>query len=72
MPTSPHQEEAIEEDLLGQLDQDGDGQISQQEAQVEAQLSDNWDLLDENRDGLLDSRELSQLEQTLSEIEEAE
>jgi Ca2+-binding EF-hand superfamily protein len=72
MPTSPHQEEAVEEDLLAQLDQDGDGQISQQEAQVEAQLSDNWDLLDENRDGLLDSRELSQLEQTLSEIEEAE
>lgn len=72
MPTSPHQEQAVEGDLLGQLDADGDGQISQQEAQVEAQLADNWDQLDENGDGVLDSVELSQLEERLAEIEEAE
>jgi hypothetical protein len=72
MPISPHQEGAVEDDLLGQLDQDGDGQISQREAQVEAQLADNWDRLDENEDGMLDSRELSQLEERLADIEEAE
>lgn len=72
MPTSPHQEQAVEGDLLGQLDADGDGQISQQEAQVEAQLADNWDRLDENGDGVLDSDELSQLEERLAEIEDAE
>lgn len=72
MPASPHQKEAVEDDLLGQLDKDGDGRISEQEAQVEAQLSDNWELLDENEDGTLDSRELSQLEERLSDTEEAE
>jgi hypothetical protein len=72
MPATPHQEKAVEEDLLAELDQDGDGQISQQEAQVETQLTDNWDELDENQDGMLDSGELSQLEERLSDIEEAE
>ena len=72
MPTTRHQEQVVDEELIGHLDKDGDGMISQQEADAEAQLADNWEQLDENGDGMLDSRELDQLEQKLSEIEEAE
>jgi len=72
MPMSPHQEQAVDEELVGHLDSDGDGTISQQEAEAEAKLADNWEQLDENGDGMLDSRELDQLEQKLSDIEEAE
>jgi hypothetical protein len=63
IPATRHQEQAVQDDLIGQLDKDGDGFISEQEAQAEAQLSDNWDSLDENRDGKLDSRELENLEE---------
>lgn len=63
MPATRHQEKAVGNDLVGQLDKDGDGAISQQEAQVEAQLSDNWDQLDRNDDGKLDSGELRHVHQ---------
>jgi Ca2+-binding EF-hand superfamily protein len=63
MPSTRHQEQAVGDDLLGQLDEDGDGMISQEEAEAEAQLSDNWDRLDRNRDGQLDARELDRSNQ---------
>jgi Ca2+-binding EF-hand superfamily protein len=63
MPSTPHQKEVVGNDLLGELDEDGDGMISQEEAEAEAQLSDNWDRLDRNRDGQLDSRELDRRDQ---------
>ncbi|MGH8196432.1 MAG: hypothetical protein ACREQ8_18860 [Woeseiaceae bacterium] len=66
IPATPHQEQATREvkgDLFKQLDKDGDGEISQQEAQAEAQLSDNWDQFDRNDDGKLDSRELDRFDQ---------
>lgn len=72
IPATRHQEQAVEGDLVGQLDEDGDGLVSQEEAQVEAQLSENWDRYDENADGVLDSRELDRFEQDILETEEAE
>jgi hypothetical protein len=63
MPSTRHQEQAVGDDLVGELDQDGDGLISQEEAEAEAQLSDNWDQLDRNRDGQLDARELGRVHQ---------
>ena len=63
MPATAHQEHAVEGDLVGQLDTDGDGEISAEEAESEAQLSDNWDQLDRNGDGKLDSHELDSVEQ---------
>lgn len=63
MPASPHQQHAVQGDLIQELDTDGDGQISQQEAEAEAQLSDNWDQFDRNDDGKLDSRELARVDQ---------
>jgi Ca2+-binding EF-hand superfamily protein len=63
MPSTRHQEQAVGGDLVGELDQDGDGLISQEEAEAEAQLSDNWDQLDRNRDGQLDARELGRVHQ---------
>jgi Ca2+-binding EF-hand superfamily protein len=63
MPATRHQEQAVGDDLVGELDQDGDGLISQEEAEAEAQLSDNWDQLDRNRDGQLDARELGRVHQ---------
>ncbi|HWM27565.1 MAG TPA: hypothetical protein VNQ14_03830 [Woeseiaceae bacterium] len=63
MPATAHQEHAVEGDLVGQLDTDGDGEISPEEAEAEAHLSDNWDQLDTNDDGKLDSRELDSAEQ---------
>jgi Ca2+-binding EF-hand superfamily protein len=58
LPSTRHQEQTVGDDLVGELDKDGDGEISEQEAQAEAELSDNWDQLDKNRDGKLDSSEL--------------
>ena len=63
MPATAHQEHAVEGDLVEQLDTDGDGEISPDEAEAEAELSDNWDQLDRNDDGKLDSRELDSVEQ---------
>jgi Ca2+-binding EF-hand superfamily protein len=63
MPATPHQEHAVEGGLMQELDEDGNGKISQQEAEAEAQLSDNWDQLDRNGDGNLDSSELDRLDQ---------
>jgi Ca2+-binding EF-hand superfamily protein len=63
MPTTRHQEHAVQGDLIKQLDTDGDGKISQQEAEVEARLSDNWDEIDRNGDGKLDSNELDRVDQ---------
>jgi Ca2+-binding EF-hand superfamily protein len=63
LPSTRHQEQTVGDDLVGELDKDGDGQISEQEAQAETQLSDNWDRLDKNRDGKLDSSELRERDQ---------
>lgn len=63
MPATRHQEHAVRGDLVEQLDEDGDGVISQEEAQGEARLAARWDQLDRNADGKLDSRELERLEQ---------
>lgn len=72
MPATPHQEQAVEGDLVGQLDGDGDGVITRDEAQAEDRLADNWDRYDENGDGQLDARELDRFEQELRDTEEAE
>lgn len=63
MPATRHQEDAIQGDIIEQLDKDGDAEISQQEAQADARLSDEWDQLDRNADGKLDSRELDRVDQ---------
>lgn len=63
MPATRHQEQAVRDDLIEQLDKDGDGGISQQEAQDERRLAANWDRLDRNDDGKLDSSELDRFEQ---------
>lgn len=72
LPETHHQEQTVGNDLLGQLDSNGDGRISQEEAQSEARVADNWDQYDQNGDGQLDSRELDRLEQELGDTEEAE
>lgn len=63
MPATPHQQHAVRDDLIEELDKDGDGGISQQEAQGEARLAASWDQLDRNDDGKLDPRELDRFEQ---------
>src|SRR5690606_29292367 len=40
MPSTRHQEQTVQDDLIGQLDEDGDGAVSQQEAEAEAQVAD--------------------------------
>lgn len=72
MPATRHQEQAVEDDLVGQLDRNADGVISEDEAQADARLADNWDQYDENGDGRLDARELDRLEEELRDTEEAE
>lgn len=47
--------------LVERLDTDGDGAISQSEAQGSTQLVEQWDQLDRNSDGKLDSSELGGL-----------
>lgn len=63
MPATAHQEHAIRDDLIVKLDKDGDGGISQQEAQGEDRLVASWDRLDRNDDGKLDPSELGRFEQ---------
>ncbi len=72
MPATRHQEQAVEDDLVGQLDRNADGVISEDEAQADARLADNWDQYDEDGDGRLDARELDRLEEELGDTEEAE
>lgn len=71
IPATRHQEEVVEGDLVGHLDKDGDGRVSEEEAQAEAELADNWDQYDVNDDGQLDSWELDQYQQE-RDTEEAE
>ena len=59
MPATHHQQQSVGDDLLGELDSDGDGAISKDEAEGEARLSGQWDQLDRNSDGKLDAQELS-------------
>jgi Ca2+-binding EF-hand superfamily protein len=63
MPATAHQEHAVRGDLIEQLDKDGDGGISQQEARGESSLAESWDQIDRNDDGKLDSSELDRFEQ---------
>lgn len=72
IPATSHQEQTLGGDLVAQLDTDGDGMVSQQEAEAEAQLAENWNQYDENADGVLDPQELDRVEQDLAETEEAE
>lgn len=72
MPSSPHQEKVVDEEMVDSLDANGDGMISRQEAAGEARIADNWNQLDEDGDGMLGSNEIDQLDQKLAEIEEAE
>lgn len=58
VPATRHQQKSVGDDLVGELDSDGDGAISKDEAESEARLSDNWEELDRNGDGKLDSQEL--------------
>ena len=57
MPATRHQQR-VGDDLLGELDSDGDGALSKDEAQGNASLAGQWDQLDQNSDGKLDSQEL--------------
>lgn len=59
MPATRHQQQRVGDDLIGELDRDGDGAISKDEAEGEAGLSGQWDQLDRNSDGKLDAQELS-------------
>lgn len=47
-----------------ELDTDGDGFLSQEELEQNAELADVHDQLDENADGLVDRTEFAALEQT--------
>lgn len=58
LPASPHQREAVRPQLVELLDTDGDGAISQSEAQGNSQLTADWEELDRNNDGKLDVSEL--------------
>ena len=54
LPSSPHQETVsreIRSETFKNLDQDGDGQVSKEEAQKEAGLTENWSRYDGNSDG---------------------
>lgn len=56
---SPHQAEALDEISMRfrHLDQDQDGQVSQEEAKAEFDLAKNWAWLDDNGDGKLNTTE---------------
>lgn len=47
---------------FAQLDANGDGNISREEAQSDPRLAGQWDNLDSNRDGNVDQSEFSALE----------
>src|SRR5690606_26074175 len=69
IPVTQHQQEALRDigtDALQRLDADGDGSVSRQEAESEPSLSQRWDEYDRNADQVLDSDELSALEQSQS------
>lgn len=63
LPASEHQRSLVGHQLLDQLDEDGDGKLSQQEAESDSKLTTEWARLDTNQDGDLDSDELSKFEQ---------
>ncbi|MBN1239354.1 MAG: hypothetical protein JXB36_12700 [Gammaproteobacteria bacterium] len=63
LPATRHQQQVVREDLVEELDEDGDGGISREEAQGEARLIEEWDELDRNSDGQLESTELALLEE---------
>lgn len=63
LPATRHQQEAVRDDLVEQLDRDDDGGISRQEAEDDPRLTSEWDRLDQNADGELDSTELALLEE---------
>lgn len=58
IPATRHQQQSVGDDLLGELDRDGDGAISKDEAESDDSLAGQWDELDQNSDGKLDSQEL--------------
>ena len=63
LPATQHQREAVGQQLVEQLDTDGDGAISQSEAQGSSELTADWEELDRNDDGKLDVSELDGAEQ---------
>ena len=67
IPATQHQKETakqVKSDLFKQLDKDGNGQISQQEAEANSTLSKSWSTFDENGDGRLDAQEFSAFERS--------
>lgn len=48
---------------FSELDQDGNGQLSMQEAEPRDQLVQNWDQYDQNKDGNIDQAEFSAFEE---------
>ena len=63
LPTTEHQQQVTGDGTIERLDEDGDSAISREEAQDDARLMAEWDQLDQNGDGKLDSSELSRLEE---------
>lgn len=63
LPVSPHQEQAVRNELVELLDEDGDSAISRSEAESDSHLIEEWDRLDRNSDGKLDADELSEAEE---------
>ena len=62
IPATQHQKQTVKEvssDLFKRLDKDGNGQISQQEAEAYSALSGSFSKFDEDGDGLLDEQEFS-------------
>lgn len=66
IPITQHQEEALRDigkDAIRQLDEDGDGTVSRQEAEAEPSVTERWDEYDRNSDQIIDAEELAAIEQ---------
>lgn len=75
IPATQHQEEVareVESERFEQLDRDGDGSISREEAATEAALVDSWNEYDRDGDGKLDAEEFSAYEHAAAGTAEAE
>jgi Ca2+-binding EF-hand superfamily protein len=53
---------------FNKLDANQDGYISQQEAQADKQLTDDWSKADKNQDGQIDISEFSAFEESLPPV----
>src|SRR5690606_1611763 len=67
IPATNHQARTMDDiksDRFSELDEDGDGSISREEAEAETKLTDNWSTYDEDGDGSLNPQEYSGFEGT--------